>query len=102
MALGDVQTAISSVANNAFLDIKPASGVEWVIHNVLYNGAMELYKTDGTNSIKVDSDTTAGGRIGVYLHAPIRFGIRLKTYQGRRLSYRMMGCRRNDNSCNWN
>lgn len=82
MSLGDVQTAISSIANNAFLDIKPASGVEWVIHNVLYNGAMELYKTDGTNSIKVDSDTTAGGRIGVYLHCTNAVWYQIKNVSG--------------------
>lgn len=82
MALGDVQTAISSVANNAVLDIKPSSGVEWVIHNLLYGGAMELYKTDGTNSIKVDSDTSNGGRIGVYLHCTNTVWYQIKNVSG--------------------
>lgn len=82
MAVGDVQTTISSVANNAFLDIKPASGVEWSIHNVLYGASMELYKTDGTNSIKVDSDTTAGGRIGVYLHCTNSVWYQIKNVSG--------------------
>lgn len=82
MALGDVQTAISSVSNNAFLDIKPASGSEWVIHNVLYGGSMELYKTDGTNSIKVDSDTTSGGMIGRYLHCTNTVWYQIKNVSG--------------------
>jgi hypothetical protein len=82
MAVGDVQTAISSVANNALLDIKPASGVEWVIHNVLYGGAMELYKTDGTNSIKVDSDTTLGGRLGLALHCTNLVWYQVKNVSG--------------------
>jgi hypothetical protein len=87
MALTDVnvRTAISSVANNAFLDMRPTgaqSAEEWVIHNVLYNGAMELYKTDGTNSIKVDSDTTAGGRIGVYLHCTNAVWYQIKNVSG--------------------
>lgn len=82
MAVGDVQTAISSVANNAFLDIKPASGSEWVIHNILYGASMELYKTDGTNSIKVDSDTSAGGRIGVYLHCTNLVWYQIKNVSG--------------------
>lgn len=82
MALGDVQTAISSVANNAVLDIKPASGSEWVVHNILYGASMELYKTDGTNSIKVDSDTTAGGRIGIYLHCTNTVWYQIKNVSG--------------------
>jgi hypothetical protein len=82
VAVGDVQTAISSIANNAVLDIKPASGAEWVVHNVLYGASMELYKTDGINSIKVDSDTTAGGRIGVYLHCTNLVWYQLKNVSG--------------------
>jgi hypothetical protein len=81
MAVGDVQTAISSVANNAFLDIKPTTG-EWVVHNILYGASMELYKTDGTNSIKVDSDASAGGRIGVYLHCTNLVWYQLKNVSG--------------------
>lgn len=82
MAVGDVQTAIQSIANNAVLDIKPASGQEWTIHNYLYGASMELYKTDGTNSIKVDSDTTNGGRIGVYLHCTNAIWYQIKNVSG--------------------
>lgn len=83
MAVGDVVTIIpTSKANNDVLDMRPSSGVEWVIHNYVYSGGMELYKTDGTNSIKVDSDTTNGGRIGVYLHCTNAVWYQLKNVSG--------------------
>lgn len=70
MALGDVVTGLSSViATTGTLDIKPASGVEWVIHNIYYNqGTVEFYKTDGTNYLKFDTDTTQGARLGAVFH----------------------------------
>lgn len=68
-AAGDVVTGISSIAANAVLDIKPSSGVEWVIHNIYYNqGTVEFYKTDGTNLLKFDSDPSAGARLGAVFH----------------------------------
>lgn len=80
---GDVMSKIQNIANNNTLDIKPSGeSEEWVIHNLLYGGAMELYKTDGTISIKVDSDTTAGGRIGVYLHCTNLVWYQLKNVSG--------------------
>lgn len=70
MAAGDVVNAISSVATNGVLDIRPAAGVEWVIHNVYYaNGTVEFYYTDGVNVLKFDSDTTSGARLGACFHA---------------------------------
>lgn len=70
MAQGDVVTAISSLnATTGILDMRPASGVEWVIHNVLYDaGSVELRKTDGTYSLKYETDTALGGRFNVTLH----------------------------------
>lgn len=83
MAVGDkVTIAPTSVANNGFLDIRPGSGVEWTIQNLEYSGAVELYKTDGTNSVKVDNDTTGGGRIGLYLNATNAVYWQLKNVSG--------------------
>ena len=42
--------------------MQPAVGAEWLIKNLYYGGAVEIYRTDGTNSIKIDSDGAAGGR----------------------------------------
>lgn len=65
MAVNDIVTAHSSVANNASLTIQPGSGAEWLIKNIYYGGACELYRTDGTNTIKIDSDGSAGHRLSV-------------------------------------
>jgi hypothetical protein len=79
MAVGDVVTGLSSVAASGTLDIKPASGVEWVIHNIYYNqGTVEFYKTDGTNLLKFDSDSTFGGRLGVVFHCTNSQWIQIK------------------------
>lgn len=70
MALGDAVTCIpTSVAAGASLTIRPASGEEWIIHNI--EGAigypLEIYKTDGTNPILFDSNPS-GGFIGYAFH----------------------------------
>ena len=84
MALGDVVTAISSVtATTGVLDIRPSAGQEWVIHNIYWSqGTVELYKTDGTNSIKFDSDTSSGGRIGTVFHVTNSLWIQVKNLAG--------------------
>jgi len=68
MAVGDVVTGHSSVAASASLTIQPGTGIEWVIHNLYYGAAMELYRTDGANTIKIDSDTSLGCRMGTVFH----------------------------------
>ena len=68
MAAGDVKNALSQVATAAFLDIRPASGEEWVIHNIHHGAEAELYFSDGTNSVKVASDSAEGAWLGLQLH----------------------------------
>lgn len=85
MAVGDVVTGISSVAaTTGVLDIRPATGVEWTVHNIYYNAGttIEFYKTDGTNAIKFDSDTTAGARLGAVFHCTNTQWIQIKNTSG--------------------
>lgn len=64
MAQGDaVIGAITSVAAAASLTVQPSSGA-WLLKNIQYGGAVEVYLTDGTNSILVDSDGAAGEILG--------------------------------------
>ena len=51
--------APTSVANTAFLAFQPAAGTEIVLHNVYVPSgqAVELYWSDGTNDILIDSGT---------------------------------------------
>lgn len=63
MAVNDIVTVTpTSIANNASLDPAAGRGAEWLIKNLYYGGAVEIYRTDGTNSIKIDSDGASGGR----------------------------------------
>lgn len=81
MAVGDVVTGISSVAaTTGTLNIQPTAGVEWVIHNIYYGAGttIEFYKTDGTNAIKFDSDTSAGARLGAVFHVTNTQWIQIK------------------------
>lgn len=66
MAQGDVVAGLSSLtATTGTLDIRPATNVEWSIHNVYWSqGTIELYKTDGTNYLRFENDGTQGGRLG--------------------------------------
>ncbi len=69
MAAGDVANfGPTSTATGAYLDLQPSAGVEVVIHNIAYESSMELYYYDGTNQILVDTDSTGGSRLGLFLH----------------------------------
>lgn len=83
MAAGDVVSGFStSVANNGFMTIQASTGQEWVIHNIYYAGAVEFYVTDGTNSIKFDSDTGAGARLGGVFHVTETKYLQVKNVAG--------------------
>jgi len=68
MAVGDVVSNIASVNAAAYLDLQPASGVEWVIHNIHHEDQVEIYFYDGTNSVLVDVDGGQGSWTGQFYH----------------------------------
>ncbi|NVM23927.1 MAG: hypothetical protein HWN68_19380 [Desulfobacterales bacterium] len=82
MAVGDVASGVSSIAQDAYLDIRPSAGIEWVIHNVYHEGDIQLEYYDGTNSIAFD---TASG-MGVYakfaFHLTNSIRVRVKNTAG--------------------
>lgn len=83
MAAGDIANfGPTSTADAAFLALQPGAGVEIVIHNIGYEGAMELYYYDGTNQVKMDEDVTAGSRLGVFLHCTNAKYYRIKNVSG--------------------
>jgi hypothetical protein len=55
MAVGDAVLLHSSVANDAYLTIQPASGDEYIINSIWAAGAIEIYMTDGTNNVLVEN-----------------------------------------------
>ena len=64
-AIGDMYADIQSIANDAYLDIQPAAGHEAVIHNIYHEGAVEIYRYDGTNNVLIDT-ASAGGCYAFY------------------------------------
>lgn len=68
MAAGDVKSNLQQVALGNFLDLKPSAGEEWVIHNIGHGGSVELYFSDGTNNILVDSSAGSGSWAAYYFH----------------------------------
>lgn len=69
----------SSIAAGQFLDIVPPSGQEWIIHNIRYEGPVEIHiTTNGTDNFKYDSDSTAGAMLGRMDHLKPDYYIRVK------------------------
>jgi hypothetical protein len=78
MAVGDVKSGISSIAPNAYLDIRPPAGEEWVIHNIYHTSDVQLELYDGTNSLIFDTDTGAGVYAKYAFHVTNSIRIRVK------------------------
>ena len=69
-SVGDAVVIIpTSVAAAASLTVRPASGEEWIIHNILSADGypIEVYITDGTNPILVATNRS-GGFLGYAFH----------------------------------
>lgn len=79
---GDKVQAMTSTADDAYLDMQPSAGEEWTIHNAYWNGAAELYVTDGTHYILVGSSDTAGGRLNCYLNCTNTIYYTIKNVNG--------------------
>lgn len=82
MAVGDATVGLSSIASASYLTIQPGAGVEWIIHNLYYPDAVEIYLSDGTNEIKFDFDISAGGRLGYVFHVTNTHYLRVKNVSG--------------------
>lgn len=79
---GDKIGAIDSLADNAFLLLQPPSTEEWTIHNLHWNGSIELYFTDGSNDILDGSSLTSGARLNNYLNCRNNLYYKLKNISG--------------------
>lgn len=80
MAQGDVKSGVKTIAvgTSSVVDIKPASGEEWVIHNLYYSAGIAMQMTDGTNIIEFDSDTNSGARLGAVFHLTNSYWLRIR------------------------
>ena len=92
MAAGNAYQGNGVLAgSNATFDIKPSVGVEAVLHNVWWtaptSGQVQLIKTDGTNAVQFDSDTTAGGRQNLQIHISNTVWLQLKNTGSANITY---------------
>jgi hypothetical protein len=78
VAVGDVKSALTSVAAGAYLDIQPPAGEEWVIHNIYHASDIQLEFYDGTNSLIFDTDAGAGVYAKYAFHVTNSIRIRVK------------------------
>jgi len=60
MPVGDVKALMSLITTGAFLTIQTAGSEGWTIHNIYHEADVEVYFSDGTNDIKIDSDPMGG------------------------------------------
>jgi len=83
MAVGDSVVGLSaSVADAAYMNIQPGSGVKWSIHNLFWANSVEIYWYDGTNSILIDSMTGNGARLNTVLECTNTKYLRVKNVAG--------------------
>jgi len=82
MPLGSVVSNNQSVADAAFLSIKPTTGNEWVIHNIYVpeGNDVELYWTDDSNDSLVD--TNDGSWLNYHWHVTAGFYLKVKNVSG--------------------
>jgi len=78
MAVSDVVSELASVANLDYVTIQPGAGVEWLIHNIYHEDAIELYFYDGTNSLKFEADSSFGAYFGMAIHVTNTHYLRVK------------------------
>jgi len=75
---GDTVSDLQSIASGAYLDIRPSSSEEWVIHNIYHDDMVELSFYDGTNEIVFDADTSFGAWTWYEFHLTYTRRIRVK------------------------
>ena len=83
MASGDAVNALVATAYNATLDIKPGTGVEWIVHNIiipdgLTTGVSLYYVTGAVTSLV---GTFKKSLIGFNFHATATYYYQLKVLE---------------------
>lgn len=84
MAAGDTYlVGLTQETNGSSLTIQPSGTIEAVVHNIYVpeGSAWELYRTDGSNPIKIDHDA-ATGRYNLQIHVTNAQYLTLKNVSG--------------------
>ena len=78
MTVGDAVGDLSDLASGSTIAMKPAAGVEWIIHNIYHVAEVELYVTDGSIMLLFAESTAKGSWSGFYFHMTNTQYFRLK------------------------
>lgn len=86
MAIGDVKSGMTNIAQGGSYTIQPPAGEEWVIHNIYYQQGVAFRVVSGAGVLLFDSDTSAGARLGVCFHLTnSQYMVILNSYAGTNL-----------------
>lgn len=80
--VGDTYTNSATVTNGNTLSFQQGGTQAVVIHNIGYGGAVELHATDGTNDVKIDSDSGSGGWLNFAFHCTASYWYYVKNTSG--------------------
>ncbi len=80
--VGDTYTYSATISNNASLSLQQTGTVAVVVHNINYAGAVELHATDGTNDVKIDTDSANGGWLAFAFHCTAGYWYYVKNTSG--------------------
>ncbi len=80
---GDVFSYYANdMADGATVNVKPTGTSEAVVHTIWYGGAVEIYRSDGTHLVLVDSDSSAGTKDWLAYHVTASVFLVIKNVSG--------------------
>jgi len=83
MGAGENVGTIDSLATGETLTIRPASGNEWIIHNLYYEGTADIYVVNADKSIKIEENLEGPGALCIYwFHLTNNFYMRIVNVDG--------------------
>lgn len=78
MAVGDVTIGLQEILTGNSLLIQPGAGAEWFISNVFFNGAVNIYFTNGALECLVSTYKGSGRWACVVLHITNSIYLKIK------------------------
>jgi len=76
LTVGSQYATIATLSAEGTLDIRPASGIEAIIHNIYYANSIDIYFANDTLSIKIASRPDNGDLQG-YWHVSNNYFLRI-------------------------
>jgi len=78
MAIGDQAADLQVILPTEFLTVRPGVGAEWRISNIFFNGATQLFFSDGSASCLIATYLGSGRWAGVEFIVSNDFFLKIK------------------------